>query len=102
MSRQQSQKLAVALITLVAVLVFVPVILILFYVIYKGIGAISWEFLTQPPRNGMKEGGIMPAIVGTLILTIGTVVSLVRDRHRVHIGQPASRQSRLDGVQAVG
>ncbi len=74
MSRQQSQKLAVALITLVAVLVFVPVILILFYVIYKGIGAISWEFLTQPPRNGMKEGGIMPAIVGTLILTIGTAI----------------------------
>ena len=74
MSRQQSQKLAVALITLVAVLVFVPVILILFYVIYKGIGLISWEFLTQPPSNGMKEGGIMPAIVGTLILTIGTAI----------------------------
>ena len=74
MTRQQSQKLAVALITLVAVLVFVPVLLILFYVIYKGIGAISWEFLTQPPSNGMKEGGIMPAIVGTLILTIGTAI----------------------------
>ncbi len=74
MSRQQSQKLAVALITLVAVLVFVPVILILFYVIYQGISAISWEFLTPPPSNGMKEGGIMPAIVGTLILTIGTAI----------------------------
>jgi phosphate transport system permease protein len=73
-SRQQNQKLAVAFITLVAVLVFVPVLLILFYVIYKGIGAISWEFLTQPPHNGMKEGGIMPAILGTLILTIGTAI----------------------------
>jgi phosphate transport system permease protein len=74
MTRQQSQKLAVTLITLVAVLVFVPVLLVIFYLIFSGIGAINWEFLTQVPRNGMKEGGIMPAILGTLILTIGTAI----------------------------
>ena len=74
MTRQQSQKLAVTLITLVAVLVFVPVLLVIGYLIFSGIGAINWEFLTQVPRNGMKEGGIMPAILGTLILTIGTAI----------------------------
>lgn len=74
MSRQRSQRLAVALITAVAVLVFVPVIAIIGYLIVSGIGALNWEFLTAMPRNGMKEGGIMPAIVGTLILTMGTAL----------------------------
>ncbi len=74
MSRQQTQKLAVAVITGVAVLVFIPVILVIFYLVWNGIGALSWEFLTQPPRNGMTEGGIMPAILGTVILTMGTAI----------------------------
>ena len=74
MSRQQSQRLAVAIITGVAVLVFVPVVAIIGYLILSGIGAINWEFLTAMPRGGMKEGGIMPAIVGTLILTMGTAL----------------------------
>ena len=74
MSRQQTQKVAVAVITGVAILVVVPVILVIFYLIWNGISALSWEFLTQPPRNGMKEGGIMPAILGTLILTMGTAI----------------------------
>ena len=34
----------------------------------------SWEFLTTAPSNGMKAGGILPAIVGTLYLTLGTAV----------------------------
>jgi phosphate transport system permease protein len=74
MSRQKSQRLAVAGITAVAVLVFIPVVAIIVYLIVSGIGAINWEFLTAMPRNGMKEGGIMPAIVGTLILTMGTAL----------------------------
>lgn len=74
MSRQQSQRLAVAVITGVAVLVFIPVILVILFLIINGIGALNWEFLTQAPRNGMKEGGIMPAILGTLILTLGTAL----------------------------
>ena len=74
MSRQRTQQLAVGLITGIAVLVFIPVILVIAYLIVSGIGAISWEFLTAPPRNGMKEGGIMPAILGTLILTMGTAI----------------------------
>jgi phosphate transport system permease protein len=74
MSRQQTQRLAVIAITAVAVLVFVPVIAVILYLIISGIGAINWEFLTAMPSNGMKEGGIMPAILGTLILTFGTAI----------------------------
>jgi phosphate transport system permease protein len=37
-------------------------------------GALSWEFLSAAPRNGMREGGIMPALLGTVILTFGTAI----------------------------
>ena len=74
MSRQQTQKLAVALITVVAALVVIPVIFVILYLVINGIGAINWTFLSQPPTNGMTEGGIMPAILGTLILTMGAAL----------------------------
>jgi len=46
---------------------------ILFFIGVHGVRAISWEFLTQVPRNGMTAGGIAPAIVGTFYLTLGAV-----------------------------
>jgi phosphate transport system permease protein len=77
MSRQQTNKIARWLITAVAALVIVPVFLVIFFIFYNGIGAISWEFLTQPPRQGMTEGGIWPAILGTIFLTLGTAVAAI-------------------------
>jgi phosphate transport system permease protein len=77
MKRQHTQKLATAVITLVAVLVVIPILLIIFSIFYNGINVLSWEFLSQPPRNGMTEGGIMPAILGTIILTFGTAVAAI-------------------------
>lgn len=77
MSRQQTNLIARWLITAVAGLVIVPVFLVIFFIFYNGIGAISWEFLTQPPRQGMTEGGILPAILGTLFLTLGTAVAAI-------------------------
>ncbi|MBF0485713.1 MAG: phosphate ABC transporter permease PstA [Candidatus Omnitrophica bacterium] len=47
---------------------------ILFFVAVKGISVINWEFLTQGPRNGMTAGGVAPAIVGTLYLTLGAIL----------------------------
>ena len=40
----------------------------------QGAPAISWEFLTGFPRDGMRAGGILPAIVGTFYLTLGTAI----------------------------
>lgn len=48
--------------------------LILGFIIYNGIGAISWDFLTKAPEDGMTSGGIMPAIIGTLYLTLGAML----------------------------
>ena len=72
LKRQQTNKIAIAVITGVAGLVVLPIILVILYIFINGIGAISWEFLTAEPRNGMTEGGIMPALLGTVVLTFGT------------------------------
>lgn len=77
MSRQQSQRVATIIITVVATLVVIPVVLIILSIVLNGMSALSWEFFTQPPRNGMTEGGIMPAILGTIILTLGTAVAAI-------------------------
>ncbi len=77
MSRQTSQKIAFALLTAMAVIVVVPIVLVVVYIVVQGIGAISWEFLTDFPRNGMKEGGILPAVIGTVVLTFGTAVASI-------------------------
>lgn len=47
---------------------------ILFDIISKGASSISWEFLSGMPRRGMTEGGILPAIVGTFLVTIITAI----------------------------
>ena len=75
MTRQSSQKLAQILITGVAALVIIPIVLVILFVIINGIGTLSWEFLTQPPRAGMTEGGIGPALLGTVLLTFGTAIA---------------------------
>ena len=74
MSRQNSQRVAFALITLAAASVIVAILFIVGIVLIQGIGAISWDFLTEFPKNGMKAGGILPAIIGTLALTLGTAI----------------------------
>jgi len=61
--------LRVCLYTVLAVL-----LLLLYDIGSKGGGAISWEFISQPPRRGMTEGGIFPAIIGTFLVTIVTAV----------------------------
>ncbi len=73
-ARLLQQKLGFSFLTLITVITVVPIIAIVIYIFIKGIPAISWEFLTTFPTNGVKEGGIYPAIVGTFLLTIGTAI----------------------------
>ena len=55
-------------------IVVLILVIILYDIISKGIGKISWEFLTTMPRKGMTEGGILPAIVGTIMVTVITAI----------------------------
>jgi phosphate transport system permease protein len=68
------EKIAFSILGLVTLLVVIPILMIIIYIVKNSIGTISWEFITQSPRNGMKEGGIFPAIVGTIVLIIGTML----------------------------
>ena len=72
--RHARQRLGFVALTLMAVLTVVPIVGVVAYIAAQGASAISLEFLTGLPRGGMREGGILPAIVGTLYLTIGTAV----------------------------
>ncbi|MFN4081152.1 MAG: phosphate ABC transporter permease PstA, partial [Saprospiraceae bacterium] len=47
---------------------------ILFEIFSKGGGVLSWEFVSAYPRKAMTAGGILPAILGTAFLTIGTAL----------------------------
>ena len=55
-------------------IVILALIVILYDIISKGAGIISWKFLTAMPKNGMTEGGILPAIVGTFLVTAITAL----------------------------
>lgn len=74
MNRHQVQRLGFALLGLISLIVVAPILFVVGSIVVRGIGAINWEFLTAMPRNGMKEGGIFPAIVGTVLLVLGTAV----------------------------
>jgi len=48
--------------------------LIIYFITSRGMRVISWEFLTQVPRMSMTQGGVAPAIVGTLYLVLGAIL----------------------------
>ena len=71
---RRNQKIAFSLLLLATLLIVVPVGLIIAIIIQKGLPAINWQFLTDMPRQGMRAGGIFPAIVGTAYLVFGAVL----------------------------
>ncbi|MFB0546021.1 MAG: phosphate ABC transporter permease PstA [Anaerolineae bacterium] len=77
MSHQTTQKIAFALLGLATIIVVAPVLIVAGYIVFQGIKAISWEFLTAMPSGGMKEGGILPAAVGTVVLAFGTAIAAI-------------------------
>lgn len=72
--RKLAEQVGVVGLGVMTILTITPIFLIVGYIIWKGFPAISWEFITGFPSNGMKEGGVLPAIVGTVYLTIGTAL----------------------------
>ncbi len=69
-----SQKIAFFFMFLATLLIVVPVGLIVVIIVQKGAPAINWQFLTDIPRQGMRSGGIFPAIVGTVYLVLGAII----------------------------
>jgi phosphate transport system permease protein len=74
LDKNLSQKIAFWTFRFLGLFVIGILLWILGFVVYNGIGVISFEFLFEEPRNGMVEGGIFPAIVGTFCLIVGSMV----------------------------
>jgi phosphate transport system permease protein len=72
--RYFKQRLFFGAVRLSALVITLALLGILAYILANGFRAITWEFLTQPPTDSMTKGGIMPAIVGTLYLTVGAIL----------------------------
>jgi phosphate transport system permease protein len=75
--RKFQQRIGFSFITLMALSTIIPIILVVIYILILGLPAISVEFITGLPKDGMRAGGIFPAIVGTIYLTFGTAIFAV-------------------------
>ena len=73
-SKRRTQRAAFATFRALSFCIVVILFAILGFIIYKGAGVISWEFLSEAPTDGMTSGGIFPAIVGTLLLMTGSAI----------------------------
>jgi len=75
MSKKNTHQMIGFLFLRACIFCVISALLVILYDIFtKGAGIISWEFLTAMPRNGMMEGGIFPAIVGTFFVTVITAL----------------------------
>jgi len=75
--KKWAERIGFVLLSSAAVLVLFFLGIIIWDIFSKGAGVISWEFLTQAPREGMTEGGIFPAILGTFLVSLITVLFAV-------------------------
>lgn len=74
LNRHLTERIGFTAITLLAMITVLPIVGTVIYILAQGAPAISLEFITGFPRDGMREGGILPAIIGTLYLALGTAI----------------------------
>ncbi len=74
MGKKTNQSIAFWTFRILGLLVVAILFWILGFIVWHGVGVISWDFLTTAPTDGMTGGGIFPAIVGTFCLIIGSMV----------------------------
>jgi len=67
LTAQKWVKVGLALVTLA---ILIPLLLVLGYLLVKAWPALSWDFLTDIPRRGMRAGGLWPALIGTLYIVV--------------------------------
>lgn len=72
--KRLKQNIAFWLLRLFTYSILMILFVILGFIVKKGIGVISWDFLTEMPKEGMTKGGIYPAIIGTLLLVLGSMI----------------------------
>lgn len=73
-SKKVSEFIAFSIFRAISFMVVAFLFVILAFIVVRGIKVINWEFLTSMPKEGMTGGGILPAIVGTFCLVIGSML----------------------------
>lgn len=73
-SRHRTEFLMFGVLRLSALINIAALLGICLFLLVQGAPAISWEFLTQPPRRMMTAGGVWPCIVGTALLSCGALL----------------------------
>jgi len=73
LSEKRVQTIAFGLILGATLIVLAILVIILQDIVINGLPALSWDFLTRPPLDSGRAGGIYPAIVGTLYLVLGAI-----------------------------
>ncbi|HML61097.1 MULTISPECIES: phosphate ABC transporter permease PstA [Solidesulfovibrio] len=71
--RHRTQKIMWGVFGLSSLVNMAALVLICGFLLIKGLPAISWSFLTEMPRDSMTAGGILPCILGTIYLSLGTM-----------------------------
>ena len=76
-AKHRSQKLAFGIFRLLSLCIVLILFAILGFIVYKGIGAISWDFITSAPTDGMTGGGIWPALflLGVVLFFITLIIN---------------------------
>lgn len=69
-----AENIAFGLFRILSGVIVTILFIILAFIIIKGVGVLNWNFITTPPTDGMKGGGIWPAIVGTFYLMVGSAI----------------------------
>ncbi|MFL5753729.1 MAG: phosphate ABC transporter permease PstA [Bacteroidia bacterium] len=72
--KKRAQQIAFFSFGLLGCLIVAILLSILSFIVIKGISVVNWNFITQMPEEGMTEGGIYPAIIGTLYLVAGSML----------------------------
>jgi len=66
----RAQRAAQVVFGAMAVAILVPLVAIVAYLVARAWPALGWHFLTGVPTNGMRSGGIWPALIGTAYLVV--------------------------------
>lgn len=72
MNKNNIEKLVFQFFTGVTFCIILIILALLGFIIFRGASKLSWEFISSAPTNGMMDGGILPAILGTLVLILGS------------------------------
>jgi phosphate transport system permease protein len=72
--RMRLQAAVFAVLRAVAALNAAALLTVIAFILHSGWSAVNWEFLTCPPTHSMTRGGILPCIVGTLLLSLGAIL----------------------------